>query len=83
MRGYELIYPCKDKLLLDKYEKLLQKSNDIFDEFTTGKGTKLKLQLSQPHRSKKIMSPEQSNKVSRLLPPQKVVEPNITQHLPP
>lgn len=46
MRGYELIYPCSNKVKLDKYEKLLQRSNDIFDEFTTGKGTKLKQRLA-------------------------------------
>jgi len=37
MRGYELIYPSSDKAKNQIYEKLLQKSNDIFDEFTTGK----------------------------------------------
>lgn len=37
MTGYELIYPSnrKDKNAL--YEKLLQKANYIWDEFTTGK----------------------------------------------
>lgn len=37
MRGYELIYPSADKVKNQMYEKLLQKSNDIWDEFTTGK----------------------------------------------
>jgi hypothetical protein len=40
MRGYELIYPCSDKVKLERYEKLLQISNNIFDDFTTGKGVK-------------------------------------------
>ena len=40
MRGYELIYPCSDKVKLERYEKLLQISNTIFDDFTTGKGVK-------------------------------------------
>ncbi len=37
MRGYELIYPCLDKAKLYSYEQMLKKSNEIFDEFTTGK----------------------------------------------
>jgi putative sterol carrier protein len=37
MRGYELIYPSNNKIKNTQYEKLLQKSNDIWDEFTTGK----------------------------------------------
>jgi tubulin polyglutamylase TTLL6/13 len=37
MRGYELIFPSNDKVKNSLYEKLLLKSNEIFDEFTTGK----------------------------------------------
>jgi len=37
MRGYELIYPSNNKEKNTIFEKLLQKSNDIWDEFTTGK----------------------------------------------
>ena len=36
MRGYELIYPCKDQNKHANYDKLLQKSNDLFDEFNLG-----------------------------------------------
>jgi hypothetical protein len=48
MRGYELIYPCLDKTKLHSYDQMLKKSNEIFDEFTTGKknqkeSSKLKL----------------------------------------
>lgn len=37
MRGYELIYPCSDPEKNALFDKMLQKSNDIWDEFTTGK----------------------------------------------
>lgn len=37
MRGYELIYPSSDKTKNAMYDKLIAKSNDIWDEFTTGK----------------------------------------------
>ena len=37
MRGYELIYPSFDKPRNANYEKLITKSNEIWDEFTTGK----------------------------------------------
>ena len=37
MRGYELIHPVADTVKNQLYEKLLHKSNDIWDEFTTGK----------------------------------------------
>ena len=45
MRGYELIYPSSDKQTNAKYELQLKKANEIWDEFTTGKG-KRKQQLS-------------------------------------
>lgn len=47
MRGYELIYPSNDKVKNSTYEKLLQKSNEIFDEFTTGKNQKQKQKLNE------------------------------------
>jgi len=37
MTGYELIYPSNRKDKNAIYEKLLQKANYIWDEFTTGK----------------------------------------------
>lgn len=37
MRGYELIFPCNDLVLRTKYETLMGKSNEIFDDFTSGK----------------------------------------------
>jgi hypothetical protein len=43
MSGYELIYPSCNKQKNVIYEKLLKKSNDIWDDFTTGK-KKLKAQ---------------------------------------
>lgn len=35
--GYELIYPPKEEEMEDEYEAMLQKANDMWDEFTTGK----------------------------------------------
>lgn len=46
MRGYELIYPSSDKQRNQKYELQIQKANEIWDEFTTGKG-KRKQQLNE------------------------------------
>jgi putative sterol carrier protein len=37
MRGYELIFPSSDKPRNANYERLVAKSNEIWDEFTTGK----------------------------------------------
>jgi nitric oxide reductase activation protein len=37
MRGFELIYPSNDKAKNQYYQKLILKSNEIWDEFTTGK----------------------------------------------
>ena len=37
MRGYELIYPCEDAKKNALFDQMLKKSNDIWDEFTTGK----------------------------------------------
>lgn len=37
MRGFELIYPSNDRVKNQLYQKLILKSNDIWDEFTTGK----------------------------------------------
>lgn len=38
LRGYELIYPSSDKARNAKYELQIKKANEIWDEFTTGKG---------------------------------------------
>jgi Tubulin-tyrosine ligase family len=45
-RGYELIYPSanKDKNLL--YNKLIEKSNEIWDDFTTGKRKQAQIKKS-------------------------------------
>jgi uncharacterized protein YdcH (DUF465 family) len=37
MRGYELIYPSSSETKNTLFEKLLAKSNQIWDDFTTGK----------------------------------------------
>jgi hypothetical protein len=37
MGGYELIYPCSDRQTNLNFEKLLAKSNEIYDDFTKGK----------------------------------------------
>lgn len=37
MGGYELIYPSSSDELNQVYEMLINKANDIWDEFTTGK----------------------------------------------
>jgi hypothetical protein len=36
-RGYELIYPSSNKEKNLLYNKLIEKSNEIWDDFTTGK----------------------------------------------
>lgn len=41
MRGYELIYPSSDKGLNEMYEKLLHKSNEIFEDFNLGKKVRM------------------------------------------
>jgi|LauGreDrversion4_2_1035121.scaffolds.fasta_scaffold1257483_1 hypothetical protein len=46
MRGYELIYPSSDKQRNLKYEQQIQKANEIWDEFTTGKRNR-KQQLNE------------------------------------
>ena len=37
MGGYELIFPSADKERNKQYDEMLAKSNEIFDDFTTGK----------------------------------------------
>jgi hypothetical protein len=37
MRGYELIYPCSDKARNAEFEVMLNKANELWDDFTTGK----------------------------------------------
>jgi len=46
MRGYELIYPCPDKAKNDKYEEMIKKSQELWDDFYVGKN-KRKEQLTQ------------------------------------
>lgn len=36
-RGYELIYPSSNSDKNQLYNKLIEKSNEIWDDFTTGK----------------------------------------------
>lgn len=40
MGGYELIYPSKDETRNKEYDHLIQKANDLWDEFTTGNKNK-------------------------------------------
>lgn len=35
--GFELIYPPKEEEKEEEYEEMIQKANDMWDEFTTGK----------------------------------------------
>lgn len=37
MKGYELIYPCPDKVMNDKYDEMINKSQELWDEFYVGK----------------------------------------------
>jgi hypothetical protein len=37
MKGYELLYPGADATKNAIYDNLLKLSNQVFDEFTTGK----------------------------------------------
>jgi hypothetical protein len=46
MKGYELIYPSPDKGKNDKYEEMIKKSQDLWEEFYMGKN-KRKEQLNQ------------------------------------
>lgn len=47
MRGYELIYPCANAERAEKFEQMIKKSNEIWDEFTTGKHRK-KIEKNPP-----------------------------------
>ena len=38
--GYELIYPAKEAADNEKYEMLLKKANNLWDDFTTGNKNK-------------------------------------------
>lgn len=48
MRGYELIYPSSDPDKNFKYETMIKKANDIWDEFTTGKKHKMRHDQQRP-----------------------------------
>lgn len=50
MGGYELVFPCADKEKNKRYDEMLAKSNEIFDDFTTGK--KRRQQLLQDMQNK-------------------------------
>lgn len=58
--GYELVYPSPDDSALnDKYETLIKKANDIWDDFTTGnkqkrtRESKLEVPIEKPKIQKK------------------------------
>lgn len=40
MRGYELIYPCACPDQSEKFDQMIKKANEQWDEFTTGKHRK-------------------------------------------
>ena len=48
MKGYELIYPCPDKVKNDKYDEMIDKSQELWDEFYVGKNRR-KEQLNLAH----------------------------------
>ena len=51
MGGYELIYPSSSHELNEKYDKFIMKSNEIWDDFTTGKrGMAKKAELTRKQK---------------------------------
>jgi hypothetical protein len=51
MGGYELIYPSSSQELNEKYDMFLMKSNEIWDDFTTGKrGMAKKAELARKQK---------------------------------
>lgn len=40
IKGYELIYPSADQSKNDKYNELIRKSQDLWDDFYVGKNRK-------------------------------------------
>jgi VanZ family protein len=40
IKGYELIYPSADQAKNDKYNELIRKSQDLWDDFYVGKNRK-------------------------------------------
>jgi hypothetical protein len=56
MRGYELIYPSSSENKNSLFEKLLAKSNEIWDDFTTGKIKNKKNESPQKNPKNKVQT---------------------------
>ena len=50
--GWELLFPAADQAKNEQYEDMLKAANDLWDEFTTGKGKRESMMDRKAHGSK-------------------------------
>ena len=60
---WELIFPSQEESRNEEYDTMIKKANEIWDEFTTGKGTKFAERRNQG--SKMVNKPQGPTSVNR------------------